>query len=180
MTYRPRTVVWCYKMETFSALLALCEGNPSGTGGFHSQRPAIRDFDVFFDLRLSKGLNKQSTRRWFETPLRSFWRHGNDAVGSDPPWVVQIILQHHSSITYLLQHCALWFHGWKVNIGLRPILQISLSRQKTEIYTYCAIWKGKLKTLDVSTAPKQLMRTAYIDGYHVKYKCPLICINCCD
>ena len=29
-----------------------------------------RSFDVFFDLRLSKRLSKQSIRRWFETPIR--------------------------------------------------------------------------------------------------------------
>ena len=30
---------WRHQMETFSALLALCEGNPPVTGGFPSQRP---------------------------------------------------------------------------------------------------------------------------------------------
>ena len=34
-------------METFSALLALCEGNPPVTGGFPSQVPVPRSFDVF-------------------------------------------------------------------------------------------------------------------------------------
>ena len=58
-------------METFSALLALCEGNPPVTGGFPSQMPATRNFDVFFDLRLNKGVSKHKTRRWFETPSRS-------------------------------------------------------------------------------------------------------------
>ena len=33
-------------METFSAILALCEGNPPVTGGFPSQRPVPRSFDV--------------------------------------------------------------------------------------------------------------------------------------
>ena len=47
------------------------------TGGFSSQRPVTRSFDVFFDLRLNKRLNKQSRRRWFETPLCSLWRHWN-------------------------------------------------------------------------------------------------------
>ena len=37
-----------------SALLALCFGNPSVTGGFQKQRPVTRNFDVFFDLRLTK------------------------------------------------------------------------------------------------------------------------------
>ena len=30
-------------------LLALCEGNPPFTGGFPSQRPVTRSFDVFLD-----------------------------------------------------------------------------------------------------------------------------------
>ena len=34
-------------METFSSLLVLCEGNPPVTGGFPSQRPVPRSFDVF-------------------------------------------------------------------------------------------------------------------------------------
>ena len=34
-------------MKTLSALLALCEGNPPITGGFPSQRPVTRSFDVF-------------------------------------------------------------------------------------------------------------------------------------
>ena len=66
-------------METFSALLALCEGNPLVTGGF--QRPVMRrSFDGFFDLRLNKRLNKQSRHRWFETPSRSLWRHCNACI----------------------------------------------------------------------------------------------------
>ena len=64
-------------METFSTLLAFCEGNPSVTGGFPLQRPVTRSFAVFFDLRLNKRLNKQSRRRWFETLSCSLWRHGN-------------------------------------------------------------------------------------------------------
>ena len=39
-------------METFSALLALCEGNSPVTGEFPAQRPVTRSFEVFFDLRL--------------------------------------------------------------------------------------------------------------------------------
>ena len=66
---------WRHQMETFSALLALCARNSSVTGEFPSQRPVTQSFDVFFDLRLNKRLSKQSRRRWFETPSRSFWRH---------------------------------------------------------------------------------------------------------
>ena len=54
-----------HQMETFSALLAICTGKPPVTGGFSSQRPVTRSFDVFFDIgmRLNKRLRKQSKRR---------------------------------------------------------------------------------------------------------------------
>ena len=42
-------------METFSALLSLCEGNSPVTGEFPSQKSVTRSFDVFFDLRLTNG-----------------------------------------------------------------------------------------------------------------------------
>ena len=41
------------------------------------QRPVARSFDAFFDLCLNRRLNKQSRRRWFETPSRSLWRPYN-------------------------------------------------------------------------------------------------------
>ena len=48
-----------HQFKIFSALLALCEGNPSVvTGGFPSQRPVTRSFDVFFDQRLNKRSSK--------------------------------------------------------------------------------------------------------------------------
>ena len=50
-------------------------GNPPVTGGFPSQRPVTRSFDVFFDLRLNKRLSKQSRRRGFEAPSPSLWRY---------------------------------------------------------------------------------------------------------
>ena len=39
-------------MEIFSALLVICVGNSPVTGEFLAQRPVMRSFDVFFDLRL--------------------------------------------------------------------------------------------------------------------------------
>ena len=47
----------------------------NSTGEFPTQRPVTRNFDVFFDRRLNKRLNKQSWGWWFETPLRPLWRH---------------------------------------------------------------------------------------------------------
>ena len=54
----------------------LC-GNSSATGGFPTQRPVTRSFDVFFDMRLDQRLSTQCRRRWFETPSRSLWRQYN-------------------------------------------------------------------------------------------------------
>ena len=68
---------WRNQIETFPVLLAPCEGNPPVTGGFPSQRPVMRSFDVFFDPRLNTRLSTQPRRRWFETPSRSLSRHCN-------------------------------------------------------------------------------------------------------
>ena len=68
---------WRHQMETFSALLAICAGNSLVTCEFSRQRPVTRSFDVLFDLRLNKRLNKQSWGWRSETPLRSLWLHCN-------------------------------------------------------------------------------------------------------
>ena len=39
-------------METSSALLAICAGNSPVSGEFPAQRPVMRSFDVFFDVRV--------------------------------------------------------------------------------------------------------------------------------
>ena len=65
------------QMETSSALLALSVGNSPVAGEFPSQRTVTRSFDVSFDPCLNKRLSKKSRRRWFETLLRSLWRHCN-------------------------------------------------------------------------------------------------------
>ena len=53
-------------METFFALLALCEETPPVAGGFPSQRLVTRHFDAFFDLRL----NKRAANNWEAGDLR--------------------------------------------------------------------------------------------------------------
>ena len=70
-----------------SSLLAPCEGNPQVTGGFPSQRPVTRSFDVFFDL--NKQLSKQSIRWWFETPSPALWRHCNETNWKDNGPILQ-------------------------------------------------------------------------------------------
>ena len=71
---------WRHQMGTFSALLALCAGNSPVTGVFPSQRPVTRSFDIFFDLRLNKRLNKHSWRWWFDTPSCPLLRHCNALI----------------------------------------------------------------------------------------------------
>ena len=68
---------WRHQNETFSALLAICTGNPPVTGEFPAQRPVTPSFDAFFDLRLNKRLSKQWWGWWLETPLHLSWRHCN-------------------------------------------------------------------------------------------------------
>ena len=63
-------------METFSALLALCEGNASVIGEFPPQRPVKRSFDVFIDLRL----NKRLTNHRDAGGLRRYRAHYNVTV----------------------------------------------------------------------------------------------------
>ena len=58
-----------------SALLVLCEGTPLVISEFLSQMPVTRTFDIFFDLRLTKRLSKQSRRWLYKTLSRSLWRH---------------------------------------------------------------------------------------------------------
>ena len=41
----------------------------------HTQKTSNAGFDVFYDISLNKRLNKQSSRRWFETSWCSLWRH---------------------------------------------------------------------------------------------------------
>ena len=60
-------VWWRHDMDILSAFLALQVGIPPVTGGFPSQRPVMRNFDVFFGVSRNNLLNKQSSWRWFDT-----------------------------------------------------------------------------------------------------------------
>ena len=71
---------WRHRMETFTALLALCAGNSLPTGIFPSPKPVTRNFSVLFDVRPNKRLCKQSRRRCSETPSRSLWFYCNDRI----------------------------------------------------------------------------------------------------
>ena len=51
----------------FFRVTGLLCGEFTGHREFPSQRSVAQSFDIFFDLRLSKRLYKQSERLWFET-----------------------------------------------------------------------------------------------------------------
>ena len=63
-------------METFSALLALCEENSPVTGEFPSQRPVTRSFDVFFLSAPEQTVHQtiETTVIWDAIALIT-WRH---------------------------------------------------------------------------------------------------------
>ena len=65
---------WRHQMETISEQLALCEENPPVTGGFPSQRPVTRNFDIFFDL------NKRWANNRDDCGLRRHCAHYDVAV----------------------------------------------------------------------------------------------------
>ena len=109
---------WRHQLETLSALLALCEENPPITGGFPSQRPVTRSFDIFFDMRLNKWLSKQSRWWWFETPWRSLWRHCN-AENCQSHRTVTIPLASYSvpySLWYITAY-VIWHHCERLSVS---------------------------------------------------------------
>ena len=60
-------------MARFSTLQSLCDGNPEDSSPWYSPHkgPEMRNFDVSFAVNPYKLLNKQSSRRWNETPWSS-------------------------------------------------------------------------------------------------------------
>ena len=73
---------WVHMMKSsngniFRVTGHLCGDFTGPRGEFPAQRPVIRSFDVFFDLRLGKSFSKQSWGWWFEMPLCQLWRQFN-------------------------------------------------------------------------------------------------------
>ena len=59
---------WRHDVETFSATLVVCEGNPLFTGGFPSERARnLFSLKVSFGVSLNKLMNKQPNKWWFWT-----------------------------------------------------------------------------------------------------------------
>ena len=91
-------------IETLSALLALCEGNPLVTGGFLQKGPVMHKVLHFFIVSMNKLLNKQLSWWWFETPTyhinQTDWLHSPmDCTCKYSPTIAYILLR----LRYLLK-----------------------------------------------------------------------------
>ena len=71
------------------------------------KRSVTPSFDVFFDLRLNKRLNKQSSGWLFETPSRLLWRHCN--VWKRNIWALMFLCQ---ALTPVHNDSDIWKHWW--------------------------------------------------------------------
>ena len=122
-------------METFSVLLAICEGNSLVPREFPTQRPVMQSFDIFFDLCLNQWLSNDLWGWWFETLPHPLWRHCNgvgaclDAAKTD--------LHHlHQRIFALVQQ--LCWDSLNFPHGLN-ILWRSLSKNEIFIGYFCKL-----------------------------------------
>ena len=113
---KKKSLWWRHQMKTFSPLLAICAGNSPVTGEFPTQRPVTRSFDVFFDLRLNKRVNKQSYGWWFETLSCPLWHHCNGTFTSQ--WMPGACINMNStseSVWHFAQNTTIRV-AWDINI----------------------------------------------------------------
>ena len=94
---------WRHQMETFSALLVLCERNPPVTGVFPSQRPVTRSFGVFFDVRMNNGW----ANNWDVDDLRRHRTHYDVTVILFLPPI-----DHKSALIQVMAWCHLMMQRW--------------------------------------------------------------------
>ena len=151
-------------MKTFSALLALCEGNPPVTDGSPSQRPVTPNFDVFYDLRLNKRLSKQSKHRWFETSSRSLWRHSND-------WRIALLVINNCYSRQATHH-SLYISSWLINAGDKcpppmNILNVGDKLPNNE-YLNCQPWT-MVMVIYISMGYDMLLLPFLVLNYKVAY-----------
>ena len=82
---------------------------------FPVQSPVTWSFDVFFDLRLNKRLNKQLWGWWFETPSRSLW-HCNEQFFLHPLIYVSVGVRMMFSVLGLMPN--LWVKQYRNTFGM--------------------------------------------------------------
>ena len=110
-----------------------CAGNSPVTGDFPAQRPMMRSFDVFFDLRLNKRLSKQSRVWWFETPSRLLWRHCDVSAWHNDWLSISVFLSYLCSSPYQESHPSNFYRG--DNCGPGDLRQLEVLDYLRMIYT---------------------------------------------
>ena len=117
-----------------------------------------RSFDVFFDLRLNKRLNKQSWGWWWETISRPLWRHHNDVLVGSEEWTVNRWwpIGNHGDLVNLFVNVykkkkCIWTQFWRFfyNDSRGRYLWKDLLHNKIPIlYTHCKArnWRWKILT----------------------------------
>ena len=128
-------------METFSALLAICEGNPPVPGEFPAQRPVTPSFDVFFDLRPNKTLSKQSWGWWFETPPCPLWRHRNELLqnisSSAQESLTDILMPNNQiEITWIGWSCNDYYNGTPTIKELHINFNLNKVKNRITLFTH--------------------------------------------
>ena len=105
-----------------------------------AQRPVTQSFDVFFDLRLSKCLSKQSWGWSFKTQSRPLWRHRNETI-----------------LRQCFHYFNQWWSNWPAHINLERtfhiiyhdadclmlvIIYVSLEIARAQVFICCklVIW----------------------------------------
>ena len=144
-------------METFSALLAICEGNPPVTGEFPSQKSVTRSFDVFFNVCLNKRLRKQSRRWWLGTPSYSLCRHKTSPILHRPVSVKREKIFFSTCLVISNTRDSKWcWNTYSSNCSLSACLHINvtvntvkhsfrmLARTITSLQTVLSPWHGEL------------------------------------
>ena len=154
-------------MEAFSVLLTLGAGNAPVTGEFPSQRPVTRSFGVFFDLRLNKRLSKQSRHAWFETPLRSLWRHCNvidtSPRGFDQSRNITNVSRRpgsHNRYSYIMSPLRYWCQDKRVNTMAADALAPGIARPSGALVS--TTWDKLLRTFTHDTCLNVLCLTISI------------------
>ena len=140
-------ISWRHQIETFSALLALCEGNPPITGGFPSQRPVTRNFDVFIAWTLYWASNRNArdlkrhrahydatvmVKKYHCTSYDAIYRDGFGALLS---WNVTLV-DPDGNISFGI-------YSWQIWLQMSPVLlrcNICQCRQRAEI-TFAECWR---------------------------------------
>ena len=101
-------------MTSFSTLLALFIWNSPVTGRL--QRPVMRSFDVFFDLRLIKRLSKQLWGWWFEMQLHSLWHHCNgQSLLGEWQWCCTSVGQKNIPVNSIQSQLVWWLLSYGVH-----------------------------------------------------------------